>query len=71
MRAVVITYMWWGMPRVKVFSHEYKRLTDERLVKKVKGWARCNISKLYTPENCSITFYSDILDVTTAVNIPL
>jgi hypothetical protein len=64
--------MWCGYsPHVKVFSYEYKGLTDGRMIKKAKGWARSNIPKLFVPETCSMTFYSDILDITTAVRIEL
>lgn len=72
MRAVTVTYMWAGYsPTVVVFSWQYKGLTDEKLIKKAKGWCRSNIYKAYVAGKVSIVLYSDIMDITTAVNVPL
>lgn len=72
MRAVVITYIgFYGYPKVVVLSVEYKHLTDERIVRKARGWCKSNILKRYNAGEVAITFYSDIMDITTAVAIPL
>jgi hypothetical protein len=72
MRGVVITYMSMGAyPDTHILANGYQGLTDERIIGKAKSWARCNISKLLTPELCSLTFYGDILDISTARAIPL
>jgi len=72
MRAVVITYIsFYGYPHLRVFSVEYKHLTDEKMIKKAKGWCKSTIRKKYDAGEVVITFYGDIMDITTAVNVPL
>lgn len=72
MRAVVVTYVhtFYGI-RMIPFSAGYKHLTDEKVIKKAKGWCRSNIIKKYEAGEVTITFYSDVMDISTAVNVPL
>lgn len=71
MRAVTVTYMSYGYVSVTVFSREYNGLKDERMIGKVKHWAYLYFRKQYDSGDLRITFYSDIMDITTAVNVPL
>lgn len=71
MRAVTVTHMYWGSPQIQVFSYQYKGMPEERMIRKVKNWARINYRKAYEAGEVSITLYSDIMDITTAVAIPL
>ena len=71
MRAVTVTYMYWGSPQIQVFSYQYKGLPDERMIRKVKYWAQINFRKDYEAGEVAVTFYSDIMDITTAVAVPL
>lgn len=71
MRAITITYEYCGHASVTVFSREYNGLKDERMIKKVKHWAFLYFRKQYDSGDLRITFYSDIMDITTAVNVPL
>lgn len=72
MRTVVVTYLTpYKYPALIAFGPTYKNLTDERLIRKAKGWCKSNIIKLYEAGEVRITFYADIMDITTAVNIPL
>lgn len=67
MRAVVVTYVhpFYGL-RMIPFSTGYKHLTDEKLIKKARGWCRSNIVKQYDAGEVRITFYADIMDISTA-----
>ena len=72
MRAVVITYIsFYGYPHQTILSNDYKHLTDERLIRKAKGWCNSTIRKKYEAGEVAITFYADIMDITTAVVVPL
>lgn len=72
MRAVIVTYIhnYYGL-RMIPFSAGYKHLTDEKVIKKAKGWCKSNIKKKYEAGEVIITFYADVMDISTAENIPL
>lgn len=71
MRAVTITYMSYGYPGITVFSKEYNGLKKERMIGKAKHWAFLHFRKQYDSGDLRITFYDDILDISTAENVPL
>lgn len=72
MRGVVITYISAGrFSYTRMFSDGYQGLTDERMINKAQRWAVLHLGELRTPETCSVTFYGNILDVSTARQVPL
>lgn len=71
MRAVTVTCMNYGHASVIVFSREYNGLKKERMIGKVKHWAFLHFRKQYDSGDLRITFYADIMDISTAENIPL
>lgn len=71
MRAVTVTYLFYGYPHITVFSREYKGMAKDRMLKKVKHWAFLHYRKQYDSGELRITYYDDIMDISTAENIPL